>query len=207
VNSSDPQIHAPESETPEARGVGALLKLLDRPVSDADLAAGAAQAAIQPIPATCGLIGALVFRLNDETLAIPAQFLRRITPYTKPVPIPRRSSGLFRGLCNIRGELVLCADLHRLLSLSADSAVETPPSAASDPRRMIVIGPPDASWVFEVDSLSGMERINPAALRQPPLTVGRAIGAFVTGLTEIEGTPVTVLDGERVLAGFKGGLA
>jgi hypothetical protein len=40
-----------------------------------------------------------------------------------------------------------------------------------------------------------------------PLTVEHALGAIVTGLTEIEGRAVTVLDGEQILAGFRAALA
>jgi chemotaxis signal transduction protein len=52
-----------------------------------------------------------------ETAAIHARFLRRVTPVVRVRPIPHRSSGAFRGLCNILGELVLCVDLHHILGL------------------------------------------------------------------------------------------
>lgn len=184
----------------------AVLRLLDQPVCAADLAAGAEAASRPAATHVSGTTGVLLFRLDNECLAIPARLLRRTTAYTRPLPIPNRSTGILRGLCNIRGELVLCADLRRLLGLPAHDNAETSGDTGADARRMVVIGPAGASWVFEVDALIGVERIDPQSLRLPPMTVEHALGACVAGLTEIAGAGVSVLDGERVLAGFKAGL-
>lgn len=183
----------------------AILRLLDRPLSAADLAAGAAFAARPPEARIVRTTRLLLFRIGDESAALPAAALRRVTPIARTVPIPHRSSGVLRGLSNIRGELVLCADLRRLLGLPASSAA--PPAASSDQRRMVVIGPADNSWVFEVDALIGVESVDPAAIRPPPVTVEYSLGAFTTGVTEIDSRPVTVLDPERILAGFKAALS
>jgi chemotaxis-related protein WspD len=184
---------------------GAMLRLLDRPVSDADLAAGADWAARPGVIHEGPMIGLLLFRLGDETLALPAKLLRRATPWARPTPIPHRTTPVMRGVCNIRGELVLCADLHRLLGLPDRRAAR--PAEAGDTRRMVVIGPQDAPWVFEVDALVGIERTPTAQLRPPPVTVEHALPAYTTAIAEIRGQRATVLDGERVLAGFQAGLA
>lgn len=207
-------MNTPDQKSEERDGIaannaslGAVLNLLDRPVNPAALSAAAALAAQPAQLHSSATLGVLLFKLDEETLAVPARMLRRITPHARPSAIPHRSSGLLRGLCNIRGELVLCADLRHMLGMPPRKEADESAAAASDQRRMVVIGPADASWVFEVDAILGVERIDPAALRTPPLTVEHAIGAFVTGLTEIDSTAVTVLDGERILAGFKAALA
>lgn len=185
---------------------GAVQRLLDRPVSSADLAAGAEHAARAVRAAARGTAGVLIFRMGEEALAVAARSLRRITTHARACPIPHRTSGLLRGVCNIRGELVLCADLRRLLGLPEAAAAEGP-AVDVDPRRMVMIGPAGDSWVFEVDSLVGIDRIDPGALAAPPVTVGHALGAFVAGLADIEGLRVTVLDEQRVLAGFRADLS
>jgi chemotaxis signal transduction protein len=185
---------------------GALDRLLDKPVSLQDLAAGAEDAAATADSLARGTVGVLLFKLGDETLAIPAKALRRITTHTRTSPIPRRTGGILRGLCNIRGELVLCADIRRMLGLPTRDSEEKS-AEGPDSRRMVVIGPADASWVFEADCLVGVERIDPGALIPAPMTVEHAIGAFVSGLAEVGGSRVTVLDADRILAGFKAGLA
>jgi len=187
---------------------GAVLRLLDRPIGAADLSASAVNVAVPAENRTRGTVGVLLFQLDQETLGVPAKHLRRITTFTRPSPVPHRSSGVLRGLCNIQGELLLCVDLRRLLGLAPIAGPEmSGKDAESDARRMVVIGPADASWVFEVDALRGVERIDPGALVPPPMTVGQAIGAFVAGLADVGDERVTILDAERLLAGFKAGLA
>jgi len=192
----------------EAQGTGAesantdaLLRLLDRPVSAGDLRSAADDAALPADTGERGRIGIVLFGLEGETLALPANFVRRVTPFAPAVRIPHRSSGVLRGVCNVRGELVLCADLRRLLGLAPRETED------SDALRTMVIGPASASWAFEVDALHGIGRINPDALAAAPLTVEHSLGAFVIGLTEVEGRAVTVLDGERILAGFRAALS
>lgn len=180
---------------------GALARLLDRPLIESDLHASTDDAAQPAETGERGRIGIALFGLGSESLALPASVVRRVTPFAPPVRIPHRSSGVLRGVCNVRGDLVLCADLRRLLGMAA-RAEET-----TDALRTMVIGPASAAWAFEVDALHGIGRIDPGALASAPLTVEHALGAFVLGLAEVEHRPVTVLDGERVLAGFKAALA
>jgi len=184
----------------------AIQRLLDRPLSDADLAAGAEWAARPADTRDRETLGLLLFRLSNETAAIPAALLRRVTPWARPTPIPHRTTGVLRGVCNVLGELVLCADLRRLLGLPALEGADAPSRSADDPRRMVVMGAADAPWAFEVDALIGFERIAKAVIRPPPITVEYASAACTAGIADIRGEPVTVLDGERILAGFKGGL-
>ncbi len=194
-----------EPESAAARA-GAMLRLLDRPVSDDDLALGARRAAQEVDTRARATVGVLIFRLDDEMLAVPAKSLRRVTTYARPSSIPHRRSGVLKGVCSVRGELVLCADLRRLLGLTPRATPQSPPETGGDARRMVVIGPPEASWVFEVDSLVGIERIDTALLLAPPVTVEHALGAFVAGLADTEHGRVTVLDEKRVLSGLEAGL-
>lgn len=198
-----PSGHTPEQsiERSDAGLTDSLLRLLDRPVAADDLSRAAADAALPADAGERGRVGIVMFALENETLALPASVVRRVTTFAPPVRIPHRSSGVLRGVCNVRGELVLCADLRRLLGLPARE------TEAGDSLRTMVIGPAHASWAFEVDALHGIGRINRAALATPPLTVEHSLGAYVSGLAELDGRKVTVLDGERILDGFRAGLA
>ena len=182
----------------------ALQRLLDRPVSDHDLAEAARVAAIPFEARTAKTTGVLVFRLEKELLALPAASLRRVTPVARASAIPHRRSRLLRGICSVRGELILCVDLRALLGVNGETVQSGADTQSS--RRMIVLGPPDASWVFEVDALIGIERIDAASLRSAPVTVEYASSAFVTGLADLEVGCVSVLDGGRVLRGLEAAL-
>lgn len=190
----------------QAAQPSAILSLLERPITTADLDSAAALASLPAQSRGARTRGLLLFRLGEETAAVPAATLRRITRHARPRPIPRLSANVFRGLCNIRGELVLCADLHRLLGLPDRESKAPPTGDASDSRRMVVIGGAEDSWVFEVDAVIGIERIDPTEVLPAPVTVAYALGTYTAGIVEIEGKPVTVLDGERILKGFRAGL-
>ncbi len=204
---SDPNSTVPVSaaEMEQSKEVEPILRLLDRPVTAAELDARAALVAMPGESRSKQSLRLLLFRVGQETAALPAKMLRRVTPSARAVPIPHRTNGIFRGVCNINGELVLCADLHRLLSLADREGA--PADAATDSRRMVLLGPADNSWAFEVDALMGVENIDPSTFRVPPLTVEYSIGDFTVGVTDIGGRSVTILNGERILAGFKSGLA
>ncbi|MCC6428451.1 MAG: chemotaxis protein CheW [Phycisphaerales bacterium] len=200
----------PDTPTPLASSqadTGAALRLLDRPISSAELEAGSEWAARAAETRGGAMIGLLLFGLGDETAALPAKLLRRVTPEVRPVPIPHRASGLLRGLCNIRGELIPCADMHRMLGLPDRTSPGGTPTDVDARRRMVLIGPAEAPWAFEVDCIIGFERVEAASLRPPPITVRFALADFTTGIADIKGQTVTVLDGERVLKGFLGGLS
>jgi chemotaxis-related protein WspD len=197
-------VNAPRSH----RATGdSILRLLDRPISGADLAANAELAA-RPVHARTGrMSGVVVFQLGAELAALPATLLRRVTPVAQARPIPHRSSPVFRGVCNIRGELVLCADLRAMLGVPAREPSDAPGDGVSDPHRMVVIGSPDDSWAFEADGVLGVESVELSELRSPPVTVAYALGAYTMGIADIGGRSVTVLDGDRILTGFKAGLS
>ena len=182
----------------------AVLRLLDRPVSEADLLARATEVAQPAEVRSVRTVALLVFRLRRESLALPVRSLQSVTARTVPTPIPHRSGGVLCGICNIRGELILCADLPRLLDLP--QTVAPPPEAEIDQRRMIVMGSPSDSWTFEVDALIGVERFDLAAARRAPGTVEGRLGAFAASLIDTDSGVVTLLDADRVLSGLKAGL-
>ncbi|MCK6475584.1 MAG: chemotaxis protein CheW [Phycisphaerales bacterium] len=184
---------------------GAMLRLLDRPLSAQALEADA-RAAAQPVEAeTRGATGVLMFRLGEESLALPARSLRRVNPLVAVSPIPLARSPLLRGMCSIRGELILCADLHQLLGITR--GVSPPAPGSGDPRRMIVIGPGDAPWVFEADAVMGIERVDPGAFIPVPVTLAGSTADFAAGLFDAPVGRMTVLDDKRVLAGLKAALS
>jgi chemotaxis signal transduction protein len=194
-----------------ARRDEAILRLLDRPIGGAELEAGAEAAAL-PAPVRASrdqTRGLLLFRLGEETMGFPATALARVTEATRPIPIPHRTRGVFRGLCNVRGELILCADLRRLLGLPEPRSKHPgeSPESGGGARRMVVVGPADARWAFEVDALVGMERVAKDRLIAPTMTVAESLRKFTEGIADVGAERVTVLDAARVLAGFEGAIS
>lgn len=203
----DPQAETASASLKSASHGDAILRLLDRPIPPAELLAGTQRVAQSSESKAIKSMRVLPFKLGAETAAIHARFLRRVTPVVRVRPIPHRSSGAFRGLCNILGELVLCVDLHHILGLPPRVEVRSDAESGSDTRRMVMMGPIDNSWAFEVDGVMGVESVDPEAFRVAPVTVEYALGDYTLGVTDLGSKTVTILDGERLLAGFKAGLA
>ncbi len=164
---------------------------------------------------------AVIFRIGPEWLALPTQAFQEVaeglrtktygpdaglrtrdpgssTTGFKLHTLPHRRNGLVLGLVNVRGELLLCASLGRLLGLEvgAESTVRSPQasvSPAGNPARQSVEtqspgpGTPAAGrlrfdrllvadwdgqrFAFPVDEVHGVHRFHSEDLHEPPATV------------------------------------
>jgi chemotaxis-related protein WspD len=181
-----------------------LQRLLDRPTDPAELEAAARAAAVPAERGARTRLGVLIFRIGEESLALPASCLRRVTTHAATVAVPHRSGKLLRGVCNVRGECVLCMDMASLLGLPAPSPDR---AGRDDPRRIIVIGPVDAPWAFEADELHGVERVDPDAVLKFTTHLAPKLRDHAVGCFEHEGKASTLLDAERIMRAFDGGIA
>lgn len=157
----------------------------------------------------------LVFRLDQEWLALPATALVEVTNPRPMHRIPHRAGTVLEGLVNIRGQLQLCVSLRGLLGLDASR----PPAATQDApvgsasiggiptTRMLVVerggdrGP--ERWVFRVDEVAGVQRVARSSLRAIPSTVSHAAGRSTLALFDWQGQVVGILDEARVFDGLR----
>ena len=66
----------------------------------------------------------LLFRLQAEWLALPAQVFQEVAERRPVHSLPHRRQGIVLGLVNVRGELLLCVSLARLLRRNDPSQPE-----------------------------------------------------------------------------------
>ena len=148
-------------------------RLLDREPNTAHIQDWQAQ---QAVPATLrarAQTSVVVFRLGPEWLALPTRLLREII---EPMPahrVPHRHDSRFMGLINVRGELIPCIDLGRVLSLGHDPIQNSKAWA-----RMLIVERNAEAWAFRVDDVEGIQRVPDSALRPPPVTVGSGSPSF-----------------------------
>lgn len=204
----DPAPSAPrggDATAAAASRADALSRLLDRPLPPEELAENTHQVAQIVTRAQRATVGVLLFELADELLALPAAEVSRVTPSVPVHRIPHRTNDVLRGLCNFEGELVLCADVGRMLRLTTDAGqgAEHSPGA----RRMLVIGSEHERWAFEVAAVLGVERVEPTSFEPPPLTVERAMVHFTDQLIPAGPRRAALLNGARLLAGLRAALA
>ncbi|MEB3199348.1 MAG: chemotaxis protein CheW [Synechococcaceae cyanobacterium] len=140
-------------------------------------------------------LSVMIFRLGEELFALPVNvFLEVSSPFIVHA-VPRRSSPLFLGLVNVRGEIMLAASLSELLQLQPAAG-----PAAKAPRRMAVAGSPDGKWVFPIDEIHGIYLFHQNDVRAAPVVISAASQAFSCGVFQWQNRSVALLDAERIFA-------
>ena len=182
---------------------GAILRLLDRPLSSDDLREATDRVARPPEIAEKDVVRLLVFQVGDELLACESLQVSQVVLAAAVHRIPHRTNKIVRGLCSVGGELLLCADLARLLDLNEPTATAVP---LQRQRQMIVLGEERNRWVVEVDAVAGVTSVPLNSIRKPPITVDAAAARYTKGLVRLDRRVSALLDVERILSGFQGAL-
>ncbi|MDD5349955.1 MAG: chemotaxis protein CheW [Chthoniobacteraceae bacterium] len=167
--------------------------LLDRPAPEGYLDFWTERIALPRQEQRKGTRSAVVFRIGVEWLALPAEIFAEVAEPRPVHSLPHRPDGLVLGLTAIRGELLICIALPRLLGFEA-SASAAPSQGRSVYERMLVVGHGGERVVFPVDEVHAGVRYHPDDLRPVPSTVAQAAAPFTLGLLSWEDRNVGVLD-------------
>lgn len=146
----------------------------------------------------------LVFRLGAEWHALSTAALVEVTIPRACHRVPHRTGGVLEGIVNIRGQLQLCVSAHRLLGID-EPPRDAAGSAAGESRFLVVERPGQSGaerWVFRVDAVAGVHRVEGASLRAVPDTVGQSGARFCRSLFDFNGAVVGILDEGRLLDGL-----
>ena len=149
-----------------------------------------------------GTFAAAVFRVGDEWLALETPFVVKFGFEREVRRVPHRTSPVFLGLVNVDGELLLCASLSGVLSLPpAKQGHPAPPGSAA---RLVVAARGAERWVFPVDEVDGVQRLESSGMGDVPVTLSHAPGNHCRGLMRLpDGRNVAVLDGPRLFDALK----
>lgn len=145
----------------------------------------------------------VIFRLGREWLALPTGLFREIAPLRAVHALPHRRDGIVAGLVNVRGELLVCVALDRLL------AVEPADAEAARGRhpRLLVIGRKAERVVFRADEVHGIHRFDPRELQETPVSLARGTAVYTTAMLPWSGRAVGCLDERRLLQTLNRALA
>lgn len=164
-------------------------RLLDRPPSAAQIEDWQQDLARNVLPSDEARTSVVVFRIATEWLALPTALLREVIDPMPAHQIPHRQDPRFKGLVNVRGELMPCIELGRLLNPTTAVAE----SAQSWPR-LLIIERQGESWALRVDDVEGVHQIARGALRAPPVTVGQGSPSFAAQIFSLAFTFVSLAD-------------
>jgi chemotaxis-related protein WspD len=135
---------------------------------------------------------ALIFRIGAEWLALSPTNLQEIAEDRPTHSVPQARSNILLGLANIRGELLVCVALDRLLGLAMGPEQASAKRALC--RRLVVAGREGSRFVFPVDEVHGICRFSSAELTGTPSTVAKAHTTYLIGILPWQNKSVGCLD-------------
>ncbi|WP_454727163.1 MULTISPECIES: chemotaxis protein CheW [Cupriavidus] len=146
-------------------------------------------------------VSCLVFRVGEEWLALPAAALAEVTAPCPVHTLPHRRHAAVLGLASVRGNLLVCISLARLLGQDAPAGAGAAGSAASGmaggagrAARLLVLGQGRGAIALPVDEVAGIERVAESALQALPTTLSRASARYARALLQSGGHSVGLLD-------------
>ncbi|MBC2594526.1 chemotaxis protein CheW [Ruficoccus amylovorans] len=179
---------------PENRQVESLL---DRPYPEGYREEWIERIKNPPEEETRETVALLVFRLQDEWLALACPVVKEVCAEATVHRIPRRSNDVLRGVCNVRGELQLTVALQALLGLR-DPKAEAASLSRRVYRRMILIGRDNNAFAFRVEEVYGVVHFELTQMQAVPVTVAKALATYTKGLFSLRGQQIGWLDDELI---------
>jgi len=182
----------------------AAVQFLDRPITPDYRREWTDHFAREKRIATPAKTSAVIFRIGSEWLALPTHAFQEIAERRALHSLPHRRSGVVIGIVNVRGELLLCAALDRLLGLEADTR---PKRSRVIFDRLLVADWASQRFTFPVDEVHGVYRFHQFDLREPPATVARSGLNCTIGIFPWRNFTVGFLDPDTLFNAVNGKLA
>jgi purine-binding chemotaxis protein CheW len=138
-----------------------------------------------------GLLQLVAFRLGPEEYAVDVANVQEIVRLTTITAVPR-SAPHVEGVVNLRGRVVPVIDLAKRFGMPASPRAKT--------TRIVITTRAGRTVGILVDAVSEVLRLSPAAVAPPPEALTIGLGeAYVTGIGQLEGRLLFMLDLARVL--------
>lgn len=149
----------------------AAVQFLDRPITTEYRQEWTAHFAREKRVAIPSKTSAVIFRIGTEWLAMPTEAFQEVAERRALHSLPHRRNGVVLGIVNVRGELLICAALDRLLRLESGPL---PTRSRVVFHRLLVSEWLGQRFAFPVHEVHGVHRFHQEDLREPPTTVARS---------------------------------
>ena len=149
---------------------------------------------------------ALIFRLGGEWFGLPTAVVQEVAHLRAVHSLPHRSAGVILGLTNVRGELLVCVSLGRVLGAEQpiDAHQGTPVATG---RRLLVLVRESVRAACPVDEVHGVHRFQPRELSDVPATVSKAATAYSKAVLSWRQAAVGLLDDRLLFQALQRSLA
>ncbi len=147
--------------------------------------------------ATPGKNSVVIFRIGEEWLALPTRTFQEVAERRTVHSLPHRRHDILLGLINVRGELLLCVSLERLLGIARATGLEKPRAIH---HRLVVAEWQGNIFTFPVDEIQGIHRYHADELKAAPATLTKTNSNFTRGMLAWQDKLVGCLDEELLFA-------
>lgn len=117
-----------------------------------------------------------IFRVNAEWMALEVKHLIEVIERRPVRSLPHARSPFLKGVVNVRGQLLVCVSLTRLLHLAGRAEADKLKHTTFE--RMLVVGSEGGRVVFPVSEVFGLWRFAASELRDVPATISCADAHF-----------------------------
>ena len=146
----------------------------------------------------------VVFRIGDEWLGLPTAVFSEFVDMRAIHSLPHRRNGVLLGLANVRGELLVCVALDKVLGIVADAKK---PRQRAAYRRLVVIRDKGGRIVFPADEVHGIHRFHSGELTQVPATVAKATATHTKAMLPWKDQAIACLDDQLLFYSLNRSLA
>lgn len=174
----------------------ALSHLLDRPAPSGYLEDWHARIREKRDEEEKNMLPLLVFRINQEWLALSVRAVAEITADAPVHRVPHRTNKVLRGIVNVRGELQLAISLRSLIEVEQSN--DAPVSNGNAYPRQIVLQREGERFVSRVDEVVGIVPFEQDSMEPNPVNVSKSLATYTRGLYPWQKTKVAHLDDELV---------
>ena len=173
-------------------------RLLDRTLPEGYREEWAAMLASHPETVKVETISVIVFRLQEELLALKTVFFQEAAEAAVPHSIPLRTGEVFKGVVNVNGKLLLCIDLAALLGITGNEGSGN--AGGKVYPRLVVVSHAGQRFALPADEVLGVHRAPIADLQELPATVSRSIRALTVSILPWQERTVGLLEEEKLFA-------
>ena len=140
---------------------------------------------------------ALIFRIASEWFALSTLALDEVAEPRTIHSLPHVRNGIVLGIVNVRGELLICVSLAKLLRLeeTTSPAIE---HKGLNTRRLIVLRHKGERMAFPVEEIRSIHRYHPRELKPVPATIAKASVPYTDAMLVLNDKIVGRLDEPRI---------
>lgn len=193
----------PSADRTEAHGAALLL---DRALPPGYLQEWTERIAARYEAPDAGAQSVVIFRIGAEWLALPTRVFREVAEDCPFHSLPHQAGRLAAGLVVVRGEVLLCVSLDRLLGLEREPRIEEKKSRTIC-ERAVLVERNGERFVFPVSEVCVVVRYSSRELKEAPATITRAATTYTLGLLPWQNHMVGCLDDELLFYAVNKALA